>query len=106
MIMDRQTVMNGTAGMAAVFIVSLIIAAIVPVKTAETYSEAITISCYMGNPENDNYIGDLTVPDPENAGQSCNALYSDCQGECSGCFADSDITEDICYDKMGKKFLQ
>lgn len=98
---------RGAAVKAAVLVVTFLAAAAIPMKTAYTYSygEVVTISCYKGNPADGNYVGDLTVPNPENAGQSCNSLYDDCEGECSGCFSDSDITEDVCYDKAGKKFL-
>ncbi len=91
---------------AAVLIVTFLVAAAAQVKPAYAYGEVVSVSCYKGNPEDGNYIGDLTAQTPEIAGRSCNSLYADCQGECQGCFPDSDITEDVCYDKSGRKFLK
>ncbi len=96
---------------AAGFIIAFAVTAILGVKTADTlvsvsYSESVRVSCLKGNPEDGNYVGDVTVPDPENAGRICNSLYGECGGKCKGCFADSDITEDVCYDETGRKFLK
>jgi len=96
---------SGATFKAAVLTVTFLVAAAVPEKPAHTYSEVITVTCYKGNPKEGNYIGDLTVPSPETAAQGCNSLYADCQGECEGCFSDSDIIEDVCYDKTGRKYL-
>jgi len=111
--MQREAVMNrdvlakisGAAGL----IVTLLIVAAIPVKTTSAasvgYGEVISVSCYKGNPGEWSFIGNITAPTPEIASQSCNSLYAECQGECSGCFPDSDITENVCYDKAGRKFL-
>ncbi len=104
--MDRSARKNGAIVRAAVLIVTFVVAAIAPANPAYPQDENITVSCYKGNPEDGNYIGDLTAQTPEIAGRSCNSLYADCQGECQGCFPDSDITEDVCYDKSGRKFLK
>jgi hypothetical protein len=104
--MYRLAKNNSAPFKATVLTVTFLMAAFAPERPAHTYSEVITVSCYKGNPDDGNYIGNLTVPDPENAVQGCNSLYSDCQGKCDGCFVDSDITEDVCYDKSGKKYLK
>jgi hypothetical protein len=104
--MDGSAKKKGAAVGVTVFIGTLIITAITPVKTAQTYSEVVSVSCYKGDPDGGSYIGDLTVPVPENAGQGCNSMYSDCNGKCLGCVSDFDITEDVCYDTSGKKFLK
>jgi hypothetical protein len=91
---------------AALLMGAFLLAAGAPEKPAHTYSEVVTVSCYKGNPNNGTYIGDLTVPAAEDAARGCNSLYADCQGNCDGCFSDSDITEDVCYDKSGKKYLE
>lgn len=104
--MDGRTKTTVMADLVAVMVIAVAFSAMVPVKPAQAYDEATTVSCYVGNPEDGNYVGDLTLPDPENSGRECNSLYAECQGECSGCFSDSDITQDICYDSTGKKFLQ
>ncbi len=96
---------------AAGFMATFAVTAILGVKTADTlvsvsYSESVRVSCFKGNPEDGAYIGDITVPDPGEAGRVCNSLYGECQGACKGCFSDSDIFEDVCYDEAGKKFLK
>ncbi|HET6419843.1 MAG TPA: hypothetical protein VFG19_06795 [Geobacteraceae bacterium] len=99
------------AFVAAGFMITFAVTAIQGVKTADTlvsvsYSESVRVSCFKGNPDDGTYVGDITVPDPENAGRICNSLYGDCRGNCNGCFSDSDIMEDVCYDETGKKFLK
>ncbi len=102
-----STEKKGGTARAAVFLAALTIAVIVPVNAAQTYSEVVSVSCYNGDPEVVvNHIGDLTAPFPENAGQACNAMYSDCNGKCVGCVSDFDISEDVCYDSSGRKFLK
>jgi hypothetical protein len=91
---------------ATVFLVTLIIAAIIPVNAAQTYSEAVSVSCYVEETELGSSIGSLTVPFPENAGKGCNSMYSGCKGKCFGCVSDFDITEEVCYDSTGRKFLK
>jgi hypothetical protein len=107
-VMDiHRLIKNGGAPFkAAVLIGVFLAAAAAQEKPAHTYSEVTTVSCYKGNPNEGNYIGDLTVPSPEDASRGCNSLYADCQGKCDGCFSDSDITEDVCYDKHGRKYLK
>ena len=104
--MDGSTEKKGGTSRAMVFLATLIIAAIIPAHAAQTYSEVVSVSCYKGDHESGSYIGDLTVPVPENAGQGCNSMYSDCMGECFGCVSDFDLSEDVCYDSAGRKFLK
>lgn len=99
------------AFVAAGFMITFAVTVILGVKAADTlvsvsYSESVRVSCFKGNPDDGTYVGDVTVPDPDNAGKICNSLYGECRGQCMGCFADSDITEDVCYDETGKKFLK
>ncbi len=103
--MEGSSKNRGFAVLAMLFIATFTIAEAGSVDTARAYSEAVSVSCYKGEPEVGNRIGDLTVPNPENAGQTCNSFYSDCEGQCSGCVSDFDINEDVCYDKSGRKFL-
>ncbi len=94
----------------AAFLVGIFVVTVISCANAAnssiTYSEAITVSCFQGNPEDGSYVGDITAPNPESASQVCNSLYGECRGKCTGCFSDSDITEDVCYDEAGKKFLK
>jgi len=66
----------------------------------------ITVTCYLGNPSNMNTLGSLTVFTQVAAGPSCNSMFYDCKGYCFGCFSDFDLTEDICVDNSGRKFLR
>ena len=104
--MQRLVKYGGGPFKAAILIGAFLLAAGTPEKLAYTYSEVVTVSCYKGNPNEGDYIGDLTVPSPEDASRGCNSLYAECQGKCDGCFADSFITEDVCYDKHGRKYLK
>lgn len=74
--------------------------------TAQADDENITVSCFKGNLDEGNYIGNVKVTKPENAGQDCNTTYYDCQGECLGCFPDKDLDRQVCYDNAGKKIMK
>jgi hypothetical protein len=104
--MDRCAKKSGAAVKAAVLVVAFLVAATVPVNPAHTQDESIEVSCYKGNTQEGNYVGNLTVNTPENAGQDCNSTYYDCRGKCLGCFPDSEFTEDVCYDNAGRRFLK
>jgi hypothetical protein len=104
--MDGSTKKIGRIVRAVVFFITLIITAFIPVNAAQTYSEAVSASCYKGDPEEGNCIGNLTVIVPEGAGKGCNSMYSGCEGKCTGCVSEFDFGGDICYDSAGKKFLR
>lgn len=104
--MERSTVKNSGTARAAVFLVTVVIAVIIPVNASHSYSEVVSVSCYQEGPDAGVYIGGLTVPVPDNAGQSCNSMYAECNGKCVGCVSDFDISEDVCYDSAGRKFLK
>jgi hypothetical protein len=63
-------------------------------------------TCYLGNPNDRQTLGDLTVNGAEAAGPACNAMFFVCKGRCYGCFSDFDYSQDICVDNSGKKFLR
>jgi hypothetical protein len=67
---------------------------------------SLSVTCYLGNPNDRNSLGDITVRGPESAGPTCNSLYYSCKGRCFGCFSDFDLSEDICVDSSGRKFLR
>jgi hypothetical protein len=91
-----------SVGIAFVFVVAV---AISP-PSAYTDGENVTVSCYKGNLDMGNYVGNVVIFDPNTAGQSCNSLYYDCRGKCYGCFSDFDLSEDVCYDNAGRRFLK
>ena len=57
--------------------------------------EDIQVSCYIGDPDNNQYIGTVDIFDPTKASQYCNMLYSDCDMKCTGCYIDEESNE-IC----------
>lgn len=79
---------------------------VMPVSSAFTDGESVSVSCYKGNPDQKEFLGSMMVFAPELAGQSCNSFYYNCYGKCFGCFSDFDLTEDVCYDSSGRKFLK
>ncbi len=79
---------------------ALFMAAIVPPEPAYSQDESITASCYEGNTDEGNYVGDISVNNPRNAGIDCNLTYEDCNGECLGCVIDSESNQ-VCYDNDG-----
>jgi hypothetical protein len=66
----------------------------------------VSVTCYQGNPNaGGNTMGSVSVI-PASAGATCNSLYYDCQGRCYGCYSDFDLSEDVCVDASGRKFLR
>jgi len=89
---------------AAVLLASLTVA--ITGIPAHAQDESITVSCFKGNLGEGNYIGNLTVTVPENAGPLCNSTYYDCQGKCIGCFTDPKLDKQVCYDNTGTKIVK
>jgi hypothetical protein len=69
-------------------------------------SETVSVTCYLGNPNDGQTLGSITVASPAEAGPSCNSLNYSCRGRCYGCYADFDLSEDICVDSSGRKYLR
>jgi hypothetical protein len=65
----------------------------------------MSVTCYLGNPADRQTLGSITV-NVQAAGSSCNSIYYSCQGRCFGCYADFDLSEDICVDSSGRKYLR
>lgn len=63
------------------------------------------VTCYIGNPSNNNNIGTIMISDLTSAGAACNATFINCQGKCVGCVNDFELDGTVCYDNNGKKFL-
>jgi hypothetical protein len=66
----------------------------------------LSVTCYLGNPNDKNSLGDIMVHTAPEAGSICNSMYFACKGSCFGCFSDFDLSQDICVDNSGKKFLR
>ncbi len=77
-----------------------------PAATAFPDGENISVSCYKGDQGRGDYMGNIMAFDPESVGKSCNSFYYECRGKCYGCFSDFDLSEDVCYDNAGRKFLR
>ena len=66
----------------------------------------LTVSCYLGNPNDNQSLGSITVNSPSMAGPTCNSLNYICQGRCFGCYSDFDLSEDVCVDASGRRFIR
>ncbi len=83
-----------------------------PVEGASTSNvtsmpdRTISVTCYLGNPNDRQTLGSMTVPNPEAAGPACNSYNFSCRGRCYGCYSDFDLSEDVCVDNSGRKFLR
>jgi hypothetical protein len=65
-----------------------------------------SLSCYKGDKDNTIYIGEISGANFQNAAEECNSFYSDCNGECYGCYIEEDSSKEMCVDSQGKKFLR
>lgn len=68
--------------------------------------QTLTVTCYLGNPNDNQSMGNIIVNSPTAAGAACNSLNYICQGRCFGCYADFDLSEDVCVDSSGRKFIR
>ncbi len=68
--------------------------------------DALSVTCYLGNPNDRQTLGGITVHGAEAAGPACNSFYYACRGRCYGCYSDFDMSEDICVDGSGRKYLR
>ena len=96
---------HASISMAVVATVLLMLGAAIPPEHAYSQDEALTVSCYKGNNDEGNYIGELSVNNRLNAARDCNLTYEDCKGQCLGCIVDSNFSQ-VCYDKEGKNISQ
>jgi hypothetical protein len=85
-----------------VLALAFLLVSVVPVKQAHSQDESISVSCYKGNSEEGNYIGEITVNELQNAAQDCNSEYLQCQGVCLGCVIDSNDNQ-VCYNMEGNE---
>jgi hypothetical protein len=59
---------------------------VTPLRAAQD----VSVSCYVGNPEDNENVGNVDVFDVRTAATSCNAMYNSCGGNCTGCYDDED----------------
>ena len=67
--------------------------------------ENITVTCYVGDPSDYEEVGEIEVFNTAKATSTCNTVYNDCKGQCTGCYL-SDEAGEICIDKNGKEFAK
>ena len=67
--------------------------------------EGTTITCYVANPPDYEYVGELEVFNLAVATSTCNNVYYSCQGNCVGCYINPESIE-ICIDKNGNQFVK
>jgi hypothetical protein len=75
------------------------------VNSVAVQEQNISTTCYLGNPNDKNSLGDCVVHSAAEAGTVCNSLFYACKGACFGCFSDFDLSQDVCVDARGRKFL-
>ncbi len=74
--------------------------------TESTRDQNVSVTCYKGNPNTGgSTLGSIQAM-ATMAGSTCNSLYYDCQGSCYGCYSDFDMSEDVCVDSAGRRFLR
>jgi len=75
-------------------------------RAATVADQTVSVTCYLGNPNDREVLGSITVSNPLDAGPSCNSLNYSCRGGCFGCYSDFDLSEDICVNNAGRRFLR
>jgi len=71
------------------------------VKPAYSEDETIEVTCFKGNLDAGNQVGNITVTNPAEAGQTCNSTFYDCDGKCVGCYDDQNLGKKVCLDSAG-----
>lgn len=75
-------------------------------SSVSTADQNLSVTCYLGNPNDRQSLGSLTVHSSAEAGSVCNSMNFACKGRCFGCYSDFDLSEDICVDNSGRRFLK
>jgi len=76
------------------------------INASNVADQTVSVTCYLGNPNDREVLGSIAVSNPLDAGPSCNSLNFSCRGRCFGCYSDFDLSEDICVDNAGRRFLR
>jgi hypothetical protein len=66
--------------------------------------DQITVSCYLGDPSDNRWVGEVKVFDVNKGRGNCNMLYDRCEGGCTPCYRDEDGKE-ICIDASGNPYF-
>lgn len=97
----RSIMKCGVAFFSPLIILILFTAVAATVKPAYPADESIDVTCYKGNTEEGNQVGNVTVTNPTDAGQACNSTYYDCDGKCIGCYYDQNQGKTFCFNNAG-----
>jgi hypothetical protein len=76
-----------------------------PINAIPAAEQTVSVTCYLGNPNDNNSLGSIATV-ASAAGAGCNSINFSCQGRCFGCYADFDLSEDICVDIAGRRFIR
>jgi len=72
--------------------------------TAAYAEESMEIECYIKVDDDYAFVGNVDISDESKAADACNSAYTECRGQCAGCYLDEDDEEEYCYDNTGRKF--
>lgn len=89
--------------MRSIVILAICMVILFLVSTSSYGEDDISVTCYRGDPADDRRIGEVAVFDVRSARGNCNALYYDCEGNCTPCYADED-SRVICIDPSGNPY--
>ncbi len=68
-------------------------------------ADSITVSCYLGNPDNNQLLGYIEVFSISMSATRCNMMYYDCNGNCTACYIDENGSQ-ICIDTTGGRYTR
>lgn len=93
---------KGVSTIISILVMALLLIGTIQMRQAYADDESITVSCFKGNSEEGNYIGEITVNQVRDAASDCNQAYQGCQGACLGCVIDTENYQ-VCFDPNGEK---
>jgi hypothetical protein len=86
--------------------ICLLILCSIPMVAIVLYAaDSVPVSCYVGDPDDDEYMGDIEAFNTSGAPALCNNFFSECQGNCTGCYIDEE-SEEFCIDSGGRRFTR
>jgi len=93
---------KGVSTIMSVLVMAFLLIGTIQTSPAYADDESITVSCFKGNSEEGNYIGEISVNQVRDAASDCNQAYQGCQGACLGCVIDAE-NQQVCFDPNGEK---
>jgi hypothetical protein len=68
-------------------------------------AESTAVSCYVGNPDNNQLVGNIDVFNISSAVSRCNMMYMDCSENCTACYIAENGSQ-ICIDSTGRQYTR